>query len=220
VFLKTLQIKGFKSFADPATLTLEPGVTVVVGPNGSGKSNVVDALGWVLGAQAPSAVRSQKMDDVIFAGSSKYSPASFAEVTLVMENTNGKHIHIAGAVARPAEIQLTRKLYRNGETEYRINGEPASLRTELRNGDVIEVETGEAATPNPAWPTWRMATPASLAAPRSALPNPWVRPTSPPASSRGFRSAPAPRARPWPRPLAPGHNSRAWWARWRSVPCC
>jgi energy-coupling factor transporter ATP-binding protein EcfA2 len=68
VFLKTLQIKGFKSFADSATLNLEPGVTVVVGPNGSGKSNVVDAIGWVLGAQAPSAVRSQKMDDVIFAG--------------------------------------------------------------------------------------------------------------------------------------------------------
>jgi chromosome segregation protein len=68
VFLKTLQIKGFKSFADAAELTLEPGVTVVVGPNGSGKSNVVDAIGWVLGAQAPSAVRSQKMDDVIFAG--------------------------------------------------------------------------------------------------------------------------------------------------------
>ncbi len=71
MFLKTLQIKGFKSFADAATLSLEPGVTVVVGPNGSGKSNVVDAIGWVLGAQAPSAVRSQKMDDVIFAGTSK-----------------------------------------------------------------------------------------------------------------------------------------------------
>ena len=66
--LKTLSIKGFKSFADNATLELEPGVTVVVGPNGSGKSNVVDAIAWVLGAQAPKSVRSQKMDDVIFAG--------------------------------------------------------------------------------------------------------------------------------------------------------
>ena len=68
MFLKTLTLKGFKSFAETTTLELEPGVTVVVGPNGSGKSNVVDAIGWVLGAQAPSAVRSQKMDDVIFAG--------------------------------------------------------------------------------------------------------------------------------------------------------
>ena len=71
MFLKTLTLKGFKSFADATTLTLEPGVTVVVGPNGSGKSNVVDAIAWVLGAQAPSAVRSQKMDDVIFAGTAK-----------------------------------------------------------------------------------------------------------------------------------------------------
>ena len=71
MFLKALTIKGFKSFADSAQLVMEPGVTVVVGPNGSGKSNVVDAIGWVLGAQAPSAVRSQKMDDVIFAGTQK-----------------------------------------------------------------------------------------------------------------------------------------------------
>ena len=70
MFLKTLTIKGFKSFADTADLALEPGITVVVGPNGSGKSNVVDAMAWVLGAQAPTAVRSQKMEDVIFAGTS------------------------------------------------------------------------------------------------------------------------------------------------------
>ena len=71
MYLKTLTLKGFKSFADATTLELEPGVTVVVGPNGSGKSNVVDAIAWVLGAQAPSSVRSQKMDDVIFAGTDK-----------------------------------------------------------------------------------------------------------------------------------------------------
>ena len=71
MFLKSLTIKGFKSFADTTVMELEPGVTVVVGPNGSGKSNVVDAIAWVLGAQAPSAVRSQKMDDVIFAGTEK-----------------------------------------------------------------------------------------------------------------------------------------------------
>jgi chromosome segregation protein len=71
MFLKALTLKGFKSFAESTVLEMQPGVTVVVGPNGSGKSNVVDAIGWVLGAQAPSAVRSQKMEDVIFAGTSK-----------------------------------------------------------------------------------------------------------------------------------------------------
>ncbi|MBT7428231.1 MAG: AAA family ATPase, partial [Ilumatobacter sp.] len=71
MYLKNLTLKGFKSFADSTPMVLEPGVTVVVGPNGSGKSNVVDAIAWVLGAQAPKAVRSQKMDDVIFAGTAK-----------------------------------------------------------------------------------------------------------------------------------------------------
>ena len=89
LFLKTLTLKGFKSFADTTSLDLEPGVTVVVGPNGSGKSNVVDAIGWVLGAQAPSAVRSQKMDDVIFAGTAKRSALGRAEVSLTIDNTSG-----------------------------------------------------------------------------------------------------------------------------------
>ena len=82
-------LKGFKSFADTTQLELEPGVTVVVGPNGSGKSNVVDAIGWVLGAQAPSAVRSQKMDDVIFAGTAKRPALGRAEVSLTIDNTLG-----------------------------------------------------------------------------------------------------------------------------------
>src|ERR1700709_2147815 len=89
MFLKSLTMKGFKSFAEGATLDLEPGVTVVVGPNGSGKSNVVDAIGWVLGAQAPSAVRSQKMDDVIFAGASKRQALGRAEVSLTIDNAAG-----------------------------------------------------------------------------------------------------------------------------------
>ena len=80
MFLRSLTLKGFKSFADATTLQLEPGVTVVVGPNGSGKSNVVDAIAWVLGAQAPSSVRSQKMDDVIFAGTAKRAALGRAEV--------------------------------------------------------------------------------------------------------------------------------------------
>src|SRR3954452_933013 len=89
MFLKTLSIKGFKSFADATSLQMEPGVTVVVGPNGSGKSNVVDAIGWVLGAQAPSAVRSQKMDDVIFAGTTKRPALGRAEVGLTIDNSSG-----------------------------------------------------------------------------------------------------------------------------------
>jgi chromosome segregation protein len=87
VFLKSLSLKGFKSFASPTQLDFEPGVTVVVGPNGSGKSNVVDAIAWVLGAQRPSAVRSQKMDDVIFAGTSKKKALGRAEVSLTLDNS-------------------------------------------------------------------------------------------------------------------------------------
>ena len=89
MFLKNLTLKGFKSFADSTSLDLEPGITVVVGPNGSGKSNVVDAIAWVLGAQAPSAVRSQKMDDVIFAGTTKRSALGRAEVSLTIDNSGG-----------------------------------------------------------------------------------------------------------------------------------
>jgi len=90
VYLKALSIKGFKSFADPAILELEPGVTVVVGPNGSGKSNVVDAMAWVLGAQAPTAVRSAKMDDVIFAGTMSRPALGRAEVALTIDNSDGQ----------------------------------------------------------------------------------------------------------------------------------
>lgn len=116
MFLKTLQIKGFKSFADSATLQLEPGVTVVVGPNGSGKSNVVDAIGWVLGAQAPSAVRSQKMDDVIFAGSSKRPALGRAEVSLTIDNSSGI------LPIEFTEVTISRTLFRSGDSEYALNG--------------------------------------------------------------------------------------------------
>jgi len=121
VFLKTLQIKGFKSFADQATLQLEPGVTVVVGPNGSGKSNVVDAIGWVLGAQAPSAVRSQKMDDVIFAGTAKRQALGRAEVSLTIDNSAGL------LPIEFNEVTITRLLFRSGDSEYSINGAPCRL---------------------------------------------------------------------------------------------
>lgn len=121
MFLKTLQIKGFKSFADPADLNLEPGVTVVVGPNGSGKSNVVDAIGWVLGAQKPSTVRSGKMEDVIFAGTSKRAALGRAEVSLTIDNSAGM------LPIDFTEVTITRLLFRNGDSEYSINGVPCRL---------------------------------------------------------------------------------------------
>ncbi len=121
MFLKNLTIKGFKSFADTADLGLEPGVTVVVGPNGSGKSNVVDAIAWVLGAQAPSAVRSQKMDDVIFAGTAKKAALGRAEVSLTIDNS-------AGLLPIDfSEVTICRTLFRTGESEYSINGVPCRL---------------------------------------------------------------------------------------------
>lgn len=116
MYLKALSIKGFKSFADPAVLSLEPGVTVVVGPNGSGKSNVVDAMAWVLGAQAPKAVRAQKMDDIIFAGTQKRSALGRAEVALTIDNSDGQ------LPIDFTEVTITRTLFRTGESEYQING--------------------------------------------------------------------------------------------------
>ncbi|MCB0997052.1 MAG: AAA family ATPase, partial [Acidimicrobiales bacterium] len=121
MFLKTLSLKGFKSFADHASLELEPGVTVVVGPNGSGKSNVVDAIAWVLGAQKPSAVRSQKMDDVIFAGTAKRQALGRAEVALTIDNSS-RLLPIEFE-----EVTITRTLFRTGESEYSINGVPCRL---------------------------------------------------------------------------------------------
>lgn len=116
MFLKSLTLKGFKSFADSTVLEMEPGVTVVVGPNGSGKSNVVDAIAWVLGAQAPSSVRSQKMEDVIFSGTNKRVALGRAEVTLTLDNS-------AGLLPLDfSEISVSRILFRNGDSEYAING--------------------------------------------------------------------------------------------------
>ena len=116
MFLKSLTLKGFKSFADTTVMQLEPGVTVVVGPNGSGKSNVVDAIAWVLGAQAPSSVRSQKMDDVIFAGTSKRPALGRAEVMLTIDNSAGL------LPIEFTEVSVSRTLFRSGESEYAING--------------------------------------------------------------------------------------------------
>ena len=116
VHLKSLTLKGFKSFASATTLRLEPGITCVVGPNGSGKSNVVDAISWVLGEQGAKALRGGKMEDVIFAGTSGRAPLGRAEVTLTIDNSDG---------ALPidySEVSITRRMFRDGAGEYEING--------------------------------------------------------------------------------------------------
>ncbi len=121
MFLKNLTLKGFKSFAEPTTLEFEPGITVLVGPNGSGKSNVVDAVAWVLGAQGPRSVRSGKMEDVIFAGSSKRPALGRAEVSLAIDNSAGR------LPIDLSEITITRTLFRSGDSDYALNGAPCRL---------------------------------------------------------------------------------------------
>ena len=116
MFLKSMTLKGFKSFAESTVLDFEPGVAVVVGPNGSGKSNVVDAIAWVLGAQAPGAVRSQKMDDVIFAGTAKRAALGRAEVSLTIDNSSRT------LPMDFEEVTIKRTLFRDGESEYAMNG--------------------------------------------------------------------------------------------------
>lgn len=119
--LKTLTLRGFKSFASATTLNLEPGVTCVVGPNGSGKSNVVDALAWVMGEQGAKSLRGGKMEDVIFAGTSGRPPLGRAEVALTIDNTDG------ALPIEYTEVTISRTLFRNGGSEYAINGRPCRL---------------------------------------------------------------------------------------------
>ncbi len=121
MFLKSLVLKGFKSFADTTKLDFEPGVTVVVGPNGSGKSNLVDAISWVLGSQSPHAIRSGKMEDVIFQGSKKRAALGRAEVSLVFDNESGT------IPMDFPEIKISRTLFKTGESEYAINGSVCRL---------------------------------------------------------------------------------------------
>ena len=127
MYLKSLVLKGFKSFADRSALTLEPGITAVVGPNGSGKSNISDAVLWVLGERNAKNLRGQAMEDVIFAGSSARKASGLAEVDLVLDNSDG---------TLPVdfdEVAITRRMYRNGESEYLING------TVARRMDVLDI---------------------------------------------------------------------------------
>src|SRR5215510_7311059 len=120
--LKRLELVGFKSFADRTWFTFPPGLTAVVGPNGSGKSNVVDAVKWVLGEQSAKSLRGGEMADVIFNGSASRRSLGLAEVTMIFDNAGR-------ALATDAEeVQITRRVYRSGEGEYLINGQPCRLK--------------------------------------------------------------------------------------------
>ncbi|KQM15448.1 chromosome segregation protein SMC [Plantibacter sp. Leaf171] len=121
MYLKSLTLKGFKSFAHPTTFAFEQGVTCVVGPNGSGKSNVVDALAWVMGEQGVKTLRGGKMEDVIFAGTSTRGPLGRAEVTLTIDNSDG------ALPIEYTEVTISRTLFRNGGSEYAINGDTCRL---------------------------------------------------------------------------------------------
>lgn len=119
--LKVLTLRGFKSFASATTLRFEPGITCVVGPNGSGKSNVVDALSWVMGEQGAKSLRGGKMEDVIFAGTTGRPPLGRAEVSLTIDNSDG------ALPIEYAEVTITRIMFRNGGSEYQINGDTCRL---------------------------------------------------------------------------------------------
>ena len=121
MYVKSLTLRGFKSFASATSLRFEPGITCVVGPNGSGKSNIVDAFAWVMGEQGAKSLRGGKMDDVVFAGTSSRPPLGRAEVTLTIDNSDG---------ALPidyTEVTISRLLFRSGQSEYAINGNQCRL---------------------------------------------------------------------------------------------
>jgi chromosome segregation protein len=131
--LTALELFGFKSFADRTRFEFPDGITVVVGPNGSGKSNVVDAIKWVLGEQSVRSLRGKEMTDVIFAGSAARKPLNMAEVSLCFDNS-GRTLPV-----QSDEVQISRRVYRNGESEYLVNGEPSRLR------DIRELFSGTGA---------------------------------------------------------------------------
>src|SRR5260370_36280715 len=121
VYLKSLTLRGFKSFASATTLRFEPGITCIVGPNGSGKSNVVDAFSWVMGEQGVKPLRGGKMQDVVFAGTSGRPALGRAEATLTIDNNNG------ALPIDSSEVPISRLLFRTGQSEYAINGNQCRL---------------------------------------------------------------------------------------------
>ncbi len=122
MFLKRVEIIGFKSFAERIGIDFVPGVTAIVGPNGSGKSNITDAIRWVLGEQSAKSLRGAKMEDVIFAGSDSRKPLNYAEVTLILDNTNGLF------PLDYTEISVSRRVFRSGESNYLLNGQQCRLK--------------------------------------------------------------------------------------------
>ena len=122
MFLKSIEIRGFKSFADKTELVFKKGITAVVGPNGSGKSNISDAVRWVLGEQSIKSLRGGKMEDVIFAGTQYRKPVSRAQVSLTLDNANGE------LAIDYSEVTVSRRLYRSGESEYRLNNTQCRLK--------------------------------------------------------------------------------------------
>ncbi len=122
MYLKSLELQGFKSFPDKIKLNFDQGLTAVVGPNGSGKSNIGDSVRWVLGEQSTKTLRGNKMEDVIFSGTVEKRPMGFAAVTLVIDNSDGR------LEGYGDEVSITRKLYRSGDSEYRINGKSVRLK--------------------------------------------------------------------------------------------
>ncbi|MCR5844318.1 MAG: AAA family ATPase, partial [Oscillospiraceae bacterium] len=122
MYLKALEIQGFKSFADKTRLSFEKNITAIVGPNGSGKSNISDAILWVMGEQRSKALRGSKMEDVIFGGTEKRGAMGYAQVSLIIDNS--ARIFDSDS----SEIMLTRRYYRSGESEYYINKEAVRLK--------------------------------------------------------------------------------------------
>ena len=122
MLLKSLELQGFKTFPDKTTLKFENGITAVVGPNGSGKSNISDAMRWVLGEQSTRALRCSKMEDIIFSGTPQRKAQGFCEVTVTMDNTD-RELNYDGDT-----VSVTRRFYRSGESEYRINKTLVRLR--------------------------------------------------------------------------------------------
>jgi chromosome segregation protein len=127
VFLRSIRLRGFKSFPDPVEVRLEPGVAVVVGPNGSGKSNVADSIVWAAGSLSPTELRAEKPDDVLFAGAAGRPPANYCEVELLFDNEDGT------GPLEFSELAIARRLHRGGEGEYLVN------RARVRRIDVVEL---------------------------------------------------------------------------------
>ena len=123
MYLKALEVQGFKSFPDKTVLNFGEDITAIVGPNGSGKSNISDAIRWVMGEQSSKALRGGKMEDVIFGGTEKRAPVGFAQVTLVLDNTG----HLFPSMDE-SEVAVTRRYYRSGESEYYINRQSVRLK--------------------------------------------------------------------------------------------